>query len=838
MALVDVRYAVRTLARRPGFATVAILSLALGIGANTAIYTVVRAVLLDPLAVPAPTHLFAVGWHSDGPRARGILQINSTSYRDERRGVSYSSNFSYSLYRALRQAGGSEVFGFSYAASDLRASFAGQPVVASGLLVSGNFLSTLGVSTQVGRPLGESDDRPGAAAVAVLSSAFWRRVLGADPSVVGRTIELDGSPFTVVGVTAPGFYGMSKGGPLFSPTDILLPLAAEPLVYTRSTPRALFDQDDHWWLQVMARVEPGAPATHLEAVLTAAFRSTLAASAGPALRSAGNGELRLLPAPRGIDSWTRAFREPLLILGIVAGVVLVIASLNVGNLLLVRASARQKELSIRLALGSSRWLLVRAILVEGLVLATAGGALGILIGIWGGRALLAMMIAGSTKTAFDVRMDGQLLAAAGIASVVAALVFSALPALRTARGPIAPLMKHVAAGPNTRWFSAGRVLMAGQVAISLPLLVGAALFLRTIHNLATVDLGFDPARLLMFHVDPSLNGYGANQVERLYGRLLERLEAIPGVDAATVTDVVLLSRLQDNWTFTVPGADPKNLKFARIGPAYFETFGIPTVAGRTIGVQDHSGAPRVAVVNEAAARILFGSGPALGRPLTMQSDPPAAFEIVGIVKDSRYTSPRDPMPPIVYLSYAQTTLGRLGPMTIAVRSSVAIPALTEAVRAAMADVDRNVPMTNLTTQKAQLDESVGTERTFMRLLLAFGAFALVLASIGLHGITAYSVVRRTNEIGVRIALGARDGEILRLVLRQVVGITVVGITIGVPAAVAAARLVRASLFGVAPFDPLSVIGAALVMLIVAASAGFFPARRAARLDPLVALRSE
>lgn len=837
MVLFDVRYAVRTLARRPGFASVAILSLALGIGANTAIYSVIRAVLLDPLPVPAPTHLFAAGWHN-AAGARGVLQINSTSYRDESRGVSYSSNFSYALYRAFRQAGGPDVFGFSYAANALRVSFAGQPVVASGLLVSGNFLSTLGVPALLGRPLIESDDRPGAAPVAMLTSGFWRRVLGGDPSVVGRTIALDGSPFTIVGITPTGFSGMSQGGPFFSPTDILLPLAVEPLVYTRSIPRALFDQDDRWWVHVMARVEPGASATRLEAALDATFRSTLAASSIRALRSDSRGELRLLPAPRGLDSWTRAFREPLLILAIVVGVVLLIASLNVGNLLIVRASARQKELSIRLALGSSRWLLVRAILAEGLVLAAAGSGLGILLGVWGGRALLAMLIAGSTKSVLDVRIDAQLLAAAAIASVVAAILFSALPALRIARGPIAPLIKQVAAGAHTRWFSAGRVLLAGQVAVSLPLLVGAALFLRTIHNLATVDLGFNPARLLMFHVDPSLNGYDPNRVERLYGQVLEGLEAIPGVDAATVTDIALLSRLQDNWTFAVPGAEPRNVKFARIGAGYFQTFGIPTVAGRTIGVQDHSGAAPVAVVNEAAARSLFGSGPAIGRTLTMQSDPPVAFEIVGIVKDSRYTSPRDPMPPIVYLPYAQTTLGRLGPMTIAVRSSIAIPALAEAVRAAMADVDHNIPLTDVRTQQAQLDDSLSTERTFMRLLLAFGAFALLLASIGLHGITAYSVVRRTNEIGVRVALGARQGEVLRLILRQVVGITGVGIAIGVPAAIAAARLVRASLFGVAPADPFSVIGAALVMLIVALSAGFFPARHAARLDPLVALRCD
>jgi predicted permease len=814
------------------------MSLALGIGANTTIYSVIRTVLLDPLPVPAPAELYAAGWNSRGVRMSGILQMNSTAYRDESRGVSYSSNFSYALYRSFRQTGGPAVFGFSYAANDVRVSFAGQPVVASSLLVSGNFLSTLGVPALLGRPLTESDDRPEATAVAMVTSAFWRRTLGGDASVVGRTIHLNGSAFTIVGITAPGFYGLSKGGRFFKPTDVLLPLAAEPLVYTRSTPRSLFDQDDRWWVQVMARIEAGASATRLEGGLDTAFRSTLAASSNPALRAASGGELRVLPAPRGIDSSARDQRQPLLILAAVVAIVLVIASVNVGNLLLVRASARQKELSIRLALGASRWRLVRGTLLEGLVLATAGGALGVLFGIWGARTLLATMIAGSTRTAFDIPIDGQLLLAAGIASAVAALLFSAAPALRTTRGRIAPILKQVAAGANAPRFNAGRVLMAAQVAISVPLLVGAALFLRTIHNLAEVDLGFNPARLLIFTVDPSLNGYNVDRVERLYGQLLLRVEAIPGVNSATVTDIVLLSRLQDNWTFSVPGSKPKNVKFARVGPAYFETFEIPTVAGRTIGVQDHSRAPRVAVVNEAAARTLFESGPAIGRTLVMQSDQPAAFEIVGIVKDSRYTSPRDPMPPTVYLPYAQTALGRLGPMTVAVRSTLQPSALAGAVRSAMADIDRDVPITDLKTQTDQLDETLSTERTFMRLLLAFGAFALLLASIGLHGVTAYSVVRRTSEIGVRVALGARQMDILGLILRQVIGIAVIGVAIGVPAAIAAAQLVRASLFGVGPADPISVAGAALVMLLVATSAGFFPARRAARLDPLVALRCD
>ncbi len=833
----ELRYALRTLTRTPGFACVAVLSLALGIGANAAIYSLIREVLLQPLPVRAPEELVAVGWRGGSAPRGSILSIGSTAYRDERSGLSYGSNFSYTLYRAFQETG-ANVFAFSYAASDISVSFGGQPVVASGLLVSGNYFAQLGVTTVVGRPLEKGDDAAEAAPAAVITYAFWRRVFGGDPGVLQRTIVVNGSPFTIVGVTAPGFYGMSKGGPFFKPTDVFLPLAVQPLVYTRSTPRSLFSADDRWWIQVMARVKPGTPMAPIETALNRAFRRSLGASPVPALQAASAGEVRLFRAPRGLDSWTRGLRQPLFILGGVVGVVLLIACVNVANLMLVRGVARQKEVSIRLALGASRWRVVRATLAESALLACAGGALGLLVGVWGARILLVSVVAGRASTALDISLDRGVVGVTAIVSALAALFFSAVPAARTAAGGIAPALRRVSTGASAPALNAGRILMAAQVAISIPLLVGAALFLRTVYNLAQVELGFNPAQLVIFHLDPSLNGYDADRVERLYERTLPRLAAIPGVQSATLTDIVLISRSQNNWPFVVPGKEPVQMKFARIGPGYFDTFGIPVLAGRGIGVQDHSRAPRVAVVNETAARTLFGSLNAVGELLTMEADRRTDFAIVGVVKDARYTSPRDPMPPVVYLPYAQTAVGRLGAINVVVRSSLAPATLGPLLRSTMAEVDGNVPITDLRTQTDQIDDTLGTERTFLRLLLAFGAFALLLASIGLHAVTAYSVLRRTREIGVRVALGARQADVLWMVLRQVVGITALGFAIGVPGAIALTRFVRASLYGVEPADPASVAGAVVVMAMVAVLAGYFPARRAARLDPLIALRHD
>jgi len=835
--LSELRYALRSLSKRPSFTVVAVLSLALGIGINTGIYALTRAVLLDPLPVPNPESLVAVGWNAGPDARRSFLSINSTAYRDENaRG--YNSNFSYQMYRAFERVAGREICAFSYAATDVNVAAASRSIAASNLLVSGNFFSVIEVATVLGRPLTPSDDRPDAPPAAVLTYNFWIHAFGGDPKVLGQSIRVDGLPFTVVGVTSPGFYGMSKAGPFFRPTDILLPLSVEPLVYTRSVPRSLFNADDKAWVQIMMRLPPDAAHAPVDAALTATFRHMVGSSPIPDLHNAAQSTVRVFRAPRGLDSWSRPLEQPLFLLGVTAVIVLVIASVNVGNLMLVRSLTRQKELAIRVALGSTSWRLVRGTLVEALVIAAAGGAFGIVAGIWSARALAAMLIADAGNTAVRVGVGPRLIAATAAFAILAGLLFGALPALKIARGRFAPTLKDVAIGVSGRSVTAGRILMSAQVAVSLPLLVGGVLFLRTVYNLGHVALGFDPDRLLIFRLDPTINGYGPERIERLYDQVIARLDASPGVAQATITDLVLLSRLQNNWPFVAAGGAPRQAKFARVGADYFGTFGIPLVAGRTISSRDGSQAPRVAVLNEAAAQMFFPATQPLGQHLTMQGSVPAEFEVVGIVRNSRYTSPRDPMPPIVYLPYGQTTFGALGAMNVVVRTEVPPSAAVAEVRSALAAIDPNIPLTQLKTQADQIDETLGTERTFMRLLIAFGGFALLLAGIGLHGLTAYSVVRRTSEIGVRVALGAQRVDVLWLMLRQVIGITIAGLAIGIPAALASARVVRASLYGVEPTDVASIAAAAAVMIVAALTAALFPALRATRLDPLIALRQQ
>jgi predicted permease len=835
----DIRYALRVLRRSPGFAAIAVLSLALGIGANTAIFSVSWALFSEPLAIAHPERLFAVANQLRIPTGMGgTSQINGTSYRDPASGRSYRAPMPFPSYLAVRDAAAkdADVFAFTFV-REANLSVDGWSTTGAGALVSGNYFRGAGASIALGRALTDDDDRPGVS-TAVISHRFWTGAMGGDPAAIGKVIRLNGVPFTIVGVSGPGFVGMSRGG-FFPPMDVAIPLHAQAAIAPEWSPsgQSLFTSDRVFWIHVMARVEPSTPIEPLQAKLATAFAQSLKASSHPPYRQATDVDVRLLPGGRGVDEFSRRAGQPVRILTAVVASVLLLACVNLANLMLARGVARQKEISIRLALGSGRLRLLRQAVVESLLLSVVGGALGVLIGIAGGRALLLMLTASQGPTSMTVGASWRLLALTGGAACAATVLFGLLPAVRLIRRDVAPSLKlSTAAGTGAPRLTAGRLLMVVQVAVSVPLVAGAAIFLQTIYNLDSVNLGFNPERLLSFRVDPALNGYDSERVARTYERILDRARAVPGVSSATLVQEALLSGWSSNTYVAREDGTKVDMYYNRVGPDYFSTLGIAIVSGRAIDTRDGAAAPRVVVINETAARALFGGAPALGRRLKPFDH---ELEVVGVARDTKYDSVRKDVVPTMFIPYRQPTpFSRGGAMHVVARTTVPPAALMGELRRVAADVDRDVPISRMKTQQAQIQETLGTEIAFTRLLIAFGAFALFLACIGLHGVTAYSVARRTSEIGVRIALGAQRGDVLWLVLRQVVTMTAAGLALGIPLAVAAGRAVGAMLFGVKPADPISLGAAALLMAVVAGIAGYLPARRAARLDPLVALRVE
>ena len=824
----EVRHAARVLAASPGFTAVAVLSLALAIGVNTTVLGVAHAVLFEPLAVGQPEQLRLIYW--DAEKASGLSQYASSGARDPRTGRSVSSNFSYPAYQTLRAAVSQDLFAFMFV-RQVNISLEGQPIVGGGMLVSGNYFSTMRVPLAAGRGLTDADDRDDAEPAVVLSYPLWQRAFGGDPSAVGRVIKVNARPFTVVGIAARGYFGVSNGG-FFPPADVTLPLRSLPPVMPQWRDLGFFTSGKPLWLHVGTRVRDDAEERQLESRLSAAFAS----DAGTVAARIVGPRIAVLPGDRGIDALRRTFETPISILSGVAGLVFLIACVNVAGLVLARGLARQREFWIRLALGAGRRRLIRQTFVECGLVAGAGGAIGLALSAWVAPSLVNVL-AGPRTHAVDVTLDWRLALTSAAVSLAAALLFGLVPALRLSRAATAPeFLRQGGVAAQAPRLRAGGLLIAIQIAVSVPLVVGSALFLRTIHNLSAVDLGFDPSNLIVFTIDPSLNGYDEERSRRMFGDVLARIHAEPGVRSATLMQEGLVSGLVSNTGIKIDG-EQKQILFNRVGAGFFETVGMPIVAGRGIGVQDRRGTARVGVVNESAVRQFFGGQSPIGREIRMGTFfSPEPIQIVGVARDSKYNSVKVPARPTIFLPYEQSASTRLG-FVVAVRTDGSRD-IARRLRAAVAGVDRDVPVTNLRTQEAQIEESIGSERMFTALLVFFGGFALLLACIGLHGVTSYAVTRRTSEIGVRMALGAQRAQVLWLILRQVVALAIAGLAVGVPAAAVASRSIRAMLFGVEPTDPWSLAAGAAVMFAVAVAAGLLPARRAAQLDPLVALRRE
>ncbi|MGH9935748.1 MAG: ABC transporter permease [Blastocatellia bacterium] len=862
----DLRYGARMLLKTPGFTAIAVISLALGIGANTALFSVVDAMLLKTLPVKEPERLAL--FRSVAPREFNPGPYAGNSSTDAATGRRAMTSFPYQSFQRMRgqQSALSDVFAFGDVRLNVDAD--GQADVASGQAVSGGYYAGLGVQAMLGRTLTDEDDQAAASPVAVLSHRYWQRRFGGASAVVGKQINLNNVAFTIIGVTPPGFEGAMQAG---STLDVTIPIAWEPRIYV-DPEMSRMNGAGQWWLRLMGRLKPGATAAAARSQLENAFHQSViehrAARQSQAQALGGNpGEdldpkqyprLFLDPGGQGeMDS--RQFYAPslYLLLGVV-GLTLLIACANVANLLLARAAGRASEIAVRLALGASRWRLIRQLLTESALLAFLGGALGIVCALWIKNGLLAAPDwGGRGLRALEPQLDWRVLAFTLTLSLLTGIIFGLAPAWRATKVDLAPALKdsgRSSSAVSRSLLSRGLVVL--QVALSLLLLVGAGLFVRTLLNLQRVDPGFNMRNLLLFGVRPGLIGYKDEKIAQLYRQMAERLEAVPGVQKVTFSGVPLLARVRSNRSVYLRGAltaapdaggrikASGQCNINHVRENFLEAMEIPLLAGRALTARDDTRAPRVAVVNQAFANKYFPNENPVGKRFTFDSSKPDEVEIVGLAKDAKYTKQRDEILPTAYAPWRQWLRSMEGAATFEVRAAGDPTAIVAAVRQAAHEIDGALPLDNIRTQIEQADETLAMERLFAKLVTLFGLLAQQLAAIGLFGVMAYAVSERTREIGLRMALGANRSDVLKMILRQGMTLALLGVALGLAGAYALTKYLgsqfnlKSLLYGVQVNDPLTYGVIAVLLILVALVACFIPARRATKVDPLVALRHE
>ena len=837
--LQDTRYSLRMLAKSPGFTAVAVLSLALGIGANTAIFTLINGLMLKSLPVREPQQLLSFGKAIDGGTVDGVSGALDI--------------FPYDFYKQIEEQHQpfQDVCGFASfpVTVSVRSSAGGGPASqAISHLVSGNFFSVLGAEPVLGRPILPGDaDVPGRNPVAVVSYRYWQQTLAADPAVIGRTITINGTPFTVIGVMPASFYGVELNED--SP-DMWLPNTMQQEAMVRPS---LLNPHGLFWLHLIGRRKDGISVPQAQTWVTGQVQQFMVAREGGQVSEKRRQEIRqihveLLPAEHGLSHLREQYAQPLAILSGVVMMVLLIACANLANFMLAKAASREREISTRLALGASRSRILRQTFTETLLLSSLGGILGLLLAFWGTRLLIDFVVAGAKHTALDAAPDQRVLAFTFGVSLLTGILFGVAPALRASRLSVAPALNATArtaagaGGRSSRLLP--KILVTAQVMLSLVLLAGAGLFLRTLKNLQNQDFGFNRRNVLLVQFNAKFAGYKSEQLGGLYERILDRLDALPGVRSAALAGSPPISAGSWDSPIFVQGYTPApdediSTLINRVSPRYFETLGIPVLLGRPIESQDIATSTKAVVVNQTMADHFFPHGDALGHQFSI-ADPavPGSWQIVGVVRDTKYNSPREKAQRMIYLPLAQLTgddkfAYRLQLQTIGDPASV-----TGEVRAALAEIDPNLPILDVKTISEQVDGFMDDERLISELSSFFSLLALALASIGLFGVMTYNVVRRTNEIGIRIALGAQANRVLWMVLNESMWLLGIGVVLGVPATLAATRLVQAQLFGLSPSDPVTLAAAVMIIAMVTLAAAYLPARRATGVDPIVALRYE
>jgi predicted permease len=831
----DVRYGLRLLGKSPGFTAIAVASLALAIGANTAIFSVAKNLLYDRLGVSHPEQLRLLGWAGDDKVA---VHSYWSSYEAHDVGMK-SECFSYPVFRELHAHNRSLDDLFAFKDLPTSAAVRGSAQRMQLELVSGNFYSVLDVRPQLGRAIQPADDvTSGAGAVAVISDSLWRREFGRSPAVLGQTITLNQSMLTIVGVNPRSFTGAQS---VQKSPDLFVPLSMQPLVKPWGRRASLLAQPDNWWLEVMGRVKPNETdrelRSELDVELAAAVRATMTVKADETIP-----RMVLADGSRGLHQLEGSFKGPVNVLMVLVGLVLTLACANVANLLLARGAQRQREMSVRLALGAGPARVLRQLLTESLLLATAGGAGGLLLGYLGRNAIPQLLTTPWLPAQIDIPFDWGVFGFSAAVTLLTGFLFGLAPAWSAARTEVSSSLKEGAQTATRRRKGAGGKMLVGfQIALSTLLVIGAGLFLRTVLGLSETDVGFRPDHLLLAQIDPPQQRYPEGKDVVLHQRLEQAMAAAPGVQAVTLMSTPYLTDSMSMMSFITEAesADPTKAhgeRYEEVGNRFFETLGIPILAGRGFGPQDTATSVKVAVINQSLARTRFPQGNPIGQRFQLEGDKGNWIQVVGICADTRYQNLREDIPPQYFLPYVQQT--EVGGMSYVIRTGMPPEAIVPALRRAMAQIDPDLPLEDVRTEQEQIGESMRMERALAALIACFGLLALALAGVGIYGIMAYSVANRRNEIGIRLALGAQPAQVRGMILRESTWLAVAGIVVGTGAALLLTRLVKSMLYGIQPYDPTTMTAGILVLLAVALAASWIPARRAAGVQPMEALRHE
>jgi len=826
----DLRHGARLLRLNPGFASVAIVSLALGIGANTSIFQLLDAIRLRSLPVKNSQELVEV----------------QLANRDWAAGSfsGYRPALSNPLWEQLRDRQQAFTGMFAWGGGfKFNLSRGGEARLAEGLWVSGDFFNVLGVTPAAGRVFAASDDRRGCGSPgAVISHAFWQREYGGDPSAIGRTLLLSGHPFEVIGVTPAGFFGVDVGKSF----DIALPLCSEPVLQHGGS---FLDQRHQWFLAAIGRLKPGwsaAQATaHLASISPGIFEATVPTGYGHDMKDYLTLKLGAFAAGTGISGLREASARPLWLLMSITGLVLLIACANLANLMLARASAREKEIAVRLAIGASRARLIRQLLAESLLLAAIGTVVGACVAPTLSRLLISLLGSEGNQVFIDLTMDWRVLAFTGGLAILTCLLFGLTPALRATRTEPGAVMKASGRGmtASREGFGLRRLLVVSQVALSLVLLVGALLFARSLRNLLILDLGMRQDGILIAYLDLTRLNLPMDRYPIVKRELMERLRAIPGVESAADATIVPVGG--SSWTMAVkitgaPADQKGSSRFDWVSPGFFTTMGIPMIAGRDAEDRDTATSPKVAIVNETFARRLLNGANPIGKTFRTVAEPgypEAVYEIVGLVKDTKYQNLREKQQAICFAPSVQHPLGGRPSGQIMIRSSVPLAGLLPPLKRTIAEQSPDIIL-QFQVFKTMLREKLTTDRAMAALSGAFGLLAAMLAMVGLYGVMSYMVARRRSEIGIRIALGAARRDVMAIVLREAGLLLAIGLAVGTGLSLTAATTARKLLFGLEPNDPKTLAMAVGALAVVALAASYVPALRAARLDPMVALRDE